>query len=233
MNYEKKSRKFVGLFCGMLIVISFNFVFIPEEVKSESGPPWVNLDEMGFSSDFIDTLSTELYCPRFVQNTNWETLITLSNPSENKAFIDIFYFDEDGYYIDDFNTEIESKDTIDFISTDHGIQNEAGSIIISSNIPIFGNIIYYSEYCAASEPLQSNPSTTLYCSGFYQSVDWETWICINNINGTSSSITLTYYDENGNSIDTFIDTLSPKEQRYFRPSVDGITDTFGSVIVQS
>jgi hypothetical protein len=208
-------------------------IFTAPLVSAEGGSLEIHLDEIGFSTEFVTELSTTLYCPRFEQNSNWETQITLTNPSENDANIVINYFTNNGESIDQIYEFIPSKDCIDFISTEHNIEEESGSIIISSDEPLFGNIIYYSEYCAASEPLQISSSNILYCPGFYQNDEWETRICVNNVGTTSTNVTFTYYNDEGSLVDSIIDTLSKNEIRYFQPVDDNIQSTFGSVIISS
>lgn len=237
MKYKKyyKIKKLLSWISIMLLIlVSMNIIiFSAPVVMAEGGSPDIHLDELGFSKEFVSTLSTTWYCPRFEQNSNWETQIILSNPSENNAQLYIYYYDSSGQYIDTVSEVLDKKNTIDFISLDHDIEDETGSIKISSSEQIFGDVIYYSEYCGVAEPLQYSPSTVLFCPGFYQTTDWDTWICVNNIESSSSEITYTYYDDEGTLLDTFDELLSPNEIRYFKPSDDEITDTLGSVIIES
>jgi len=231
----KLGEKIFGLFFGLLMIFgSMNIlIFSAPVVQAEDGSPEIHLNEIGFSADFVDTLSTTLYCPRFKQNSDWETQIIVSNPSEDDANLEIYYYTDEGDLIDEIYEQIETHCTIDFISTDHGILEETGNAVISSDVPIFGNVIYYSEYCAAAEPLQTSPSPILYCPGFYQTEEWYTWIYINNIGIDPSDVTLTYYDEFGEELCTVFKLLFPHETQYFRPYDDGIEATLGSIIIES
>jgi hypothetical protein len=234
VNKSNLSKKVEGMLCGMLLIfVSMNIIiFSSPNVSAEGGGLEIHLNEIGFSTEFSSTLSTTLYCPRFEQNSNWETQIVLTNPDENDTNIIIEYYCE-GVLIGQINDLIISKNTISFTSNQHNIYEQTGSVVISSDIPIFGNVIYYSSYCAAAETLQTSSSSTLYCPGFYQTIDWDTWICINNVDSCANEVTITYYNEYGTEIDTIIDTLSSNENRYFRPSDDGIESTFGSIIIDS
>ncbi len=241
MNFKAINRtRILGLMLGILMVfVSINIlVFYTPEAQAERIIPAqgglfdIYLDELGFATEFTTTLSTTLYCPRFEQSAEWETQIELTNPSSSDAEVEIYYYDQDGAYIDQAFDVLDAHQSIEFISLDHGIMDEYGSVVITSTVPIFGKVIYYGSHCAAAEPMQTGDADELYCPGFSQEAGWDTWICVNNV-GSSSTVTFTYYDVDGIQIDSIVDTLSANEVRYFTPLSDGISDDVGSIIIDS
>ena len=108
---NKKANKVLCLFSGILMVfVSMNImIFTAPTVLAEGGSPTIHVDEIGFSTEFVTSLSTTLYCPRFEQNSDWETQFIISNPSSDDAELDICYYDSSGQLIDIVYEEISSK----------------------------------------------------------------------------------------------------------------------------
>jgi hypothetical protein len=72
---NSKGKKILSwFFVTMMVFVSMNImIFSAPLARAEEGSPEIHLNELGFSKEFVSTLSTTLYYPRFEQNSNWET----------------------------------------------------------------------------------------------------------------------------------------------------------------
>ena len=141
--------------------------------------------------------------PHFHQDANWQTFYAIVNPSDfMPVHPTITYYRDDG--------SVAGTESLT-LSPHHKIGRFAisgsGWIAVWAEYPIVGMLNFDDYHNRMGTIEYAIPSRTLYFPHFQQDANWQTFYAIANPSDTSTSITVTYYREDGSIIGTDTSTL--------------------------
>jgi hypothetical protein len=183
-----------------------------------------------------------LYCPKFVQQGDWDTYICLFHyySGGTSASVDFKFYSTDGTYIDTYSTMIGSRETFYKKPTDMGINNEYGNILIEADNVNSGEIfIGYTLRTdgdtSYSEPLPRSLTTEAVSNfGKYDKggTEIDTNIVINNPTSSSMNLDFEFYKYDGTSLGEEIQSIAAHATFTIDPT-EYIDCTIGSVYCSS
>jgi hypothetical protein len=146
--------------------------------------------------------SRTLYCPKFIQATNWETWICLyyNNDGGSPISVNFHFYDLNGIFLGTKIVPVSPKQTLYQRPLDMGIFSSYGNIIIETIVPSGGVLLGYTlrnngiDCLSYSEPLARSLTEIAYSSYFLynkEGIEIETEIILNN---PTSTLITTYFD---------------------------------------
>lgn len=178
-------------------------------IKVDSDLPVVGLlnfddyaNRMGSMSGVTPT--PFVYFPHFHQDANWQTFYAIVNPSDSPAQITITFYRDSGSVAGTESLTLNARSKIGRFAI-----SGSGWIAVQSDTPIVGMLNFddYHNRMGTIEHAPYPPSSGLYFPHFQQDAGWQTFYAIVNPLDTSTSITVTYYREDGSIISTDTSTL--------------------------
>jgi hypothetical protein len=175
----------------------------------------LRIDDQSASSELLQWVSDtsegdrNLFSPKFIQATGWETWICLHyhNDGSTSISVDLDFYDLGGNWLETKTETLSPKETIYKRPSDWTVDDDYGNIEISaSNVPSGGVLIGYTlrtdGEMTYSEPLPSSitDSATSQFSQLSGDVNFDTNIIIQNPTSSSITIDLDLYDGDGDSL---------------------------------
>jgi len=141
--------------------------------------------------------------PHFHQDANWQTFYAIVNPSDfMPVHPTITYYRDDGSVAGTESLTLSPHQKIGRFAI-----SGSGWIAVWAEYPIVGMLNFDDYHNRMGTIEYAIPSRTLYFPHFQQDANWQTFYAIANPSDTSTSITVTYYREDGSIIGTDTSTL--------------------------